>query len=229
MAGPYESLLARAGGRRELARAEPGRPGRDARLHDVVRRQARPIRGGVPQPDGSDYPESPVGSDPRFLYNYAAVPQTIATGNAQDDPGLFVTTISSNIADLRYLPFENAGAISHWHLDMQQLNNEVDLSTVGDVVLHLYYTALDGGAALQQAAQANNLNTLPTSGIKVFSAQNDFLRHRRAGPIPNPWRPGSPSCTHRPQAPIKCSRCRFRRRSSRHGPAARRSLSPPLL
>lgn len=48
MAGPYESLLARAGGRRELARAEPGRPGRDARLHDVVRRQARPIRG----PDG---------------------------------------------------------------------------------------------------------------------------------------------------------------------------------
>ena len=56
------------------------------------------------------YPEKPVGSDPRFVYDYAAVPQKIALGNAQDDPGLFVTSISSNITDQRYLPFENAGA-----------------------------------------------------------------------------------------------------------------------
>ena len=122
----------------------------------------------------SGYPENPVGSDPRFLYNYAAVPQKIAMGNAQDDPGLFVTAIASNIADQRYLPFENAGAISSWHLEMPQATNEVDLATVGDVVLHLYYTALDGGGALQQAVQANSAANLPTSGIKVFSAQNDF-------------------------------------------------------
>ena len=47
------------------------------------------------------YPEGSmgaVGSDPRFAYNYAAVPQKIALGNAQDDPGLFVTAIASNIA-----------------------------------------------------------------------------------------------------------------------------------
>jgi hypothetical protein len=126
------------------------------------------------QPDGSDYAESPVGSDPRFIYNYGAVLQKIAMGNAQDDPGLFVTAIASNIADQRYLPFENAGAISTWHLEMPQISNEVDLSTVGDVILHLYYTALDGGTTLQQAAEANNAANLPTSGIKVFSAQNDF-------------------------------------------------------
>src|SRR5262249_16794027 len=92
----------------------------------------------------SGYAENPVGSDPRFLYNYAANSQKIALGNAQDDPGLFVTAIASNIADQRYLPFENAGAISSWHLEMPQINNEVDLSTVGDVIFHLYYTALDG-------------------------------------------------------------------------------------
>jgi hypothetical protein len=126
------------------------------------------------QPDGSDYAESPIGSDPRFVYNYGAVPQKIAMGNAQDDPGLFITAISSNIADQRYLPFENAGAISSWHLEMPQINNEFDVSTVGDVVLHLYYTALDGGATLQKAAEANNAASLPTSGIKLFSAQNDF-------------------------------------------------------
>jgi hypothetical protein len=131
------------------------------------------------------YEESPPGSDTRFVYNYAAVPQKIALGNAQDDPGLFITAIASNIADQRYLPFENAGAISSWHLEMPQLYNEVDLSTVGDVVIHLYYTALDGGATLQQTVQAYNTANLPTSGLKVFSAQNDF-----AAPAPtvaNPY------------------------------------------
>ena len=79
-------------------------------------------------------------------------------GNAQDDPGLFITAIASNIADQRYLPFENAGAVSSWHLEMPQMQQEVDLSTVGDVVLHLYYTALDGGATFQNAVQAYNAN-----------------------------------------------------------------------
>jgi Tc toxin complex TcA C-terminal TcB-binding domain/Neuraminidase-like domain/Salmonella virulence plasmid 28.1kDa A protein len=138
----------------------------------------------------SGYGESPIGSDPRFLYNYAAVPQKIATGNAQDDPGLFITAISNNITDQRYLPFENAGAISSWHLEMLQLNNEVDLSTVGDVVLHVYYTALDGGAALQTAVQANNAANFPTSPIiKVFSAQNDFVAPPTSGADPKPVAP----------------------------------------
>ena len=36
------------------------------------------------------YDESPAGSDPRFIYKYAAESQKIAMGNAQDDPGLFI-------------------------------------------------------------------------------------------------------------------------------------------
>jgi hypothetical protein len=138
----------------------------------------------------SGYSENPVGSDSRFVYNYAAVPQKIVMGNAQDDPGLFVTAIASNIADQRYLPFENAGAISSWHLDMPAANNEIDLSAVGDVVMHLYYTALDGGGTLQAAAQANNAANLPTAGVKVFSAQNDFgaPAPTAANPYPiSPW------------------------------------------
>ncbi len=139
--------------------------------------------------DGSDYPESPIGSDPRFIYNYGAVPQKIAMGNAQDDPGLFITSIASNIVDQRYLPFENAGAVSSWRLDMAQINNEVDLSTVGDIILHLYYTALDGGEEFQQAVVANNTSNLPTSGIKVFSAQNDFAAATPTPDIPYPLTP----------------------------------------
>jgi hypothetical protein len=120
-----------------------------------------------------------VGSDTRFVYNYAAVPQKIALGNAQDDPGLFITAIASNIVDQRYLPFENAGAISSWHMEMPTATNEIDLSTVGDVIVHLYYTALDGGADLEASVQAYNAENAPTGGVKLFSAQNDF-------PAPSP-------------------------------------------
>lgn len=138
---------------------------------------------------GPGYAENPVGSDPRFIYNYGAVPQRIALGNAQDDPGLFLTSISNNLSDQRYLPFENAGAVSSWHLEMPQLSNEVDLSTVGDVVLHLYYTALDGGAALQSVVEENNAANLPGSGVKVFSAQNDFVAPPASGANPHPVAP----------------------------------------
>jgi hypothetical protein len=139
---------------------------------------------------GAGYAEGPVGADARFIYNYAANSQKIAMGNAQDDPGLFVSAIASNIADQRYLPFENAGAISSWHLDMQQLSNEVDLATVGDVVLHLYYTALDGGSDFRSAVEADLAANLPTSGTKIFSALNDFAAPSPtvANPFPvTPW------------------------------------------
>lgn len=104
---------------------------------------------------GSGYGEAAGNADPRFIYNYAAVPQKIVTGNAQDDPGLFLQHISHNLADPRYLPFENAGAISSWQLNLPQSSNEITVSpqSITRVVLHLYYTALDGGAAFQQAVQ----------------------------------------------------------------------------
>ena len=119
------------------------------------------------------------------------MPQKIALGNAQDDPGLFLTAIGNNLSDQRYLPFENAGAISSWHFEMPAANNEIDLSTVGDVVLHIFYTALDGGDALKAAAQANNAANLPNAGVKVFSALNDFgaPAASAANPFPvTPWR-----------------------------------------
>jgi hypothetical protein len=72
---------------------------------------------------------------------------------------------------------------------MPAANNEIDLSTVGDVVLHLYYTALDGGIPFQEAVVANNTANLPTSGVKVFSAQNDFVAPPASGANPHPVAP----------------------------------------
>lgn len=165
-------------------------PGKFDNIKATLTLMANQVRiSTAAQPDGSDYAENSVGFDPRFIYNYDAVPQKIAMGNAQDDPGLFITSIASNIVDQRYLPFENAGAVSSWNLEMPQINNEVDLSTVGDIVLHLYYTALDGGATLQKAVEANNAANLPTSGIKVFSAQNDFAASSPTVDNPYPLTP----------------------------------------
>jgi hypothetical protein len=118
----------------------------------------------------SGYPETPVGADPRFIYNYGAVPQKIALGNAQDDPGLFLTAINNNLSDTRYLPFENAGAIGTWHLDMPQSSNEIHVAGVTDVVLHFFYTAVDGGDSFKQAVQSSNSAFTPTSAVHVVSA-----------------------------------------------------------
>ena len=82
----------------------------------------------------------------------------MVTGNGQEDPGLFLTHIAHNIADPRYLPFENAGAISTWQIDLPASTNgnnpnlSVDLTQVDDIYLHLFYTALYGGSGFQKAA-----------------------------------------------------------------------------
>jgi hypothetical protein len=118
------------------------------------------------------YVEIAGGNDDRFLYQYAAV-QSIVTSQAQDDPGLFENQIHYQITDPRYLPFEGGGAISDWHLELP-ITNEIDVTTVGDVQIHLLYTALDGGAGLRAAAMATLAANAPTAGSKLFSAQNDF-------------------------------------------------------
>ena len=126
------------------------------------------------------YPETPPGNDPRFAYQYGAV-QTIVTSQAQDDPGLFENQIHYQVTDPRYLPFEGAGAISDWHMELPS-TNEVDVTTVGDVQIHLLYTALDGGPLLQQAAIASL--AAKSQGSKMFSAANDF-----SAPAPNATNP----------------------------------------
>jgi hypothetical protein len=122
---------------------------------------------------GANYRRQGPG-DTRFVDEFGAVPQKIVLGNAQDDPGLFLTAINDNLGDPRYLPFEGAGAISSWHLELPAATNEIDLSTVADVVLHVYYTALDGGDSFKQAVEADNAANAPTSGTLVLSASNQF-------------------------------------------------------
>jgi len=67
---------------------------------------------------------------------------SIATSNAQNDSGMF----DLNFRDERYLPFEGAGAISSWRLELPSKIRSFDYDTLSDVIIHISYTAKDDGA-----------------------------------------------------------------------------------
>ncbi|MFT6948773.1 MAG: hypothetical protein ACJARP_003207 [Vicingaceae bacterium] len=75
--------------------------------------------------------------------------QKIAISKAVNDSGLF----ELNFHDERYLPFEGTGAVSDWELEMCGSNKTV-LDTVSDVIIHIKYTALDGGETFKSKVLA---------------------------------------------------------------------------
>ena len=96
----------------------------------------------------SQYAESTDGSDdPRF--STANVPiSSIAVSSAQDDSGQF----ELNFRDERYIPFEGAGAISSWRLELPTKYRQFAYETISDVILRFKYTSLDGGGELKAKA-----------------------------------------------------------------------------
>jgi hypothetical protein len=97
---------------------------------------------------GTRYPEQNAPNDARFSHSYGAI-QSVATSHGQNDAGLFEV----NFRDERYLPFEGAGAISRWRIDLPHDCNAFDPDTLSDVVMKLSYTARDGGKPLADAAR----------------------------------------------------------------------------
>lgn len=60
--------------------------------------------------------------------------------------------IEANLAHERYLPFENHGVASRWRVTLIRSDGAV-LFSVEDFILHLRYTARDGGPALRRGAR----------------------------------------------------------------------------
>jgi hypothetical protein len=132
------------------------------------------------------YAEAEDSEDSRFVSNFAPI-QSIVTSHAQNDSGLF----ELNFHDERYLPFEGAGAISRWRIELTQEKDlrQFDYDTISDVVLHLKYTARDGGGALKTAA-TDALKALVTESedvplARLFSARSEFASewHRFLKPL----------------------------------------------
>jgi len=119
-----------------------------------------------PAPGSSHGPTGP--NDTRFVTTSGGT-QPIVTSTAQNDAGLFEV----NLRDERYLPFEGAGVISQWKLELVPEAQQFDWATISDVVLHLRYTARDGGEQLRKPA-ADGLKKALQGGVRLFSARSEF-------------------------------------------------------
>ncbi|MBN1561221.1 hypothetical protein JW998_13290 [candidate division KSB1 bacterium] len=116
-----------------------------------------------------------VEGDSRFLDNVSAM-ESIVTSSGQNDAGVF----ELNFRDEHYLPFEGAGAISEWYIEMPKECNHFDFSSISDIIIHLNYTAREGGERLKEEAkkEVDELIAQAPGILCAFSAKHDF---------PNQW------------------------------------------
>ena len=120
--------------------------------------------------------------DPRFIEKNNIPVKAIAASNAQNDSGVF----ELSFRDERYLPFEGAGAISEWSLELFNDNSpdfgkplrQFDYSTISDVILHVKYTAREDAGAFKDSA-VTNLRTHftedgATPSLRLFNLRQEF-------------------------------------------------------
>ena len=126
---------------------------------------------------GGKYERDLATDDLRFRDEIATI-QSVATSGSQNDAGLF----ELNFRDERYLPFEGAGAISSWKIRLNKDFAQFDLSTISDMVIHLRYTAREGGDALKTTVVQEfnkKMNSIALAEnkkglFKVFDIRHEF-------------------------------------------------------
>lgn len=96
------------------------------------------------------YGRQPDGDDPRFQDRLSPI-DSIVTSSGRADTGLF----DPDPADQRLRPFEGAGAIGDWRAELPGALLAFDYRTISDLVLHIRYTARNGGDALRAAVEAD--------------------------------------------------------------------------
>jgi hypothetical protein len=127
--------------------------------------------------------------DVRFIENNIPV-QSIAASSGQNDSGLF----ELNFRDDRYLPFEGAGALSEWSLELfcdLPANNpdpmnpdygrplrQFDYGTITDAIIHIKYTAREDAGPFKNGAIQHLRSHFEQDGatpsLRAFSLRHEF-------------------------------------------------------
>jgi Tc toxin complex TcA C-terminal TcB-binding domain/Neuraminidase-like domain len=131
--------------------------------------------------------------DTRFIENNIPV-KAIAASSGQNDSGVF----ELNFRDDRYVPFEGAGAISEWALELFNdlpANNpnpaspdfgrplrQFDYDTITDAILHVKYTAREDAGQFKNAAVARLREYLAEDGATPGMVSLDLRRD-----FPSEW------------------------------------------
>ncbi len=119
-----------------------------------------------------------VGEDSSRFSDYFGGVQSIVTSSGSNDSGLF----ESSLRDERYLPFEGAGAVGEWRVELPTPVRQFDYDTISDLILHLRYTAREGGVPLRDAA-VGHLQERIAAANSVGSVRLLSLRHE----FPTEW------------------------------------------
>jgi Tc toxin complex TcA C-terminal TcB-binding domain/ABC toxin N-terminal region/Neuraminidase-like domain/Carboxypeptidase regulatory-like domain/Putative peptidoglycan binding domain/Salmonella virulence plasmid 28.1kDa A protein len=120
--------------------------------------------------------------DSRFVENNIPFRAMVAS-SGQDDSGVF----ELNFHDDRYLPFEGAGAISQWALelfsdpaapDFGRPLRQFDYGTITDVIMHIKYTAREDAGVFKNDAIAHLRESLEENGtvpsLRLFDLRHEF-------------------------------------------------------
>jgi hypothetical protein len=142
-------------------------------------RKSTALRQGVAT-DKEKYEEQ-AGNDERFVYNVGTI-QSIATSSGQTDSGLF----ELNFRDERYLPFEGTGAAGTWQIELPAAFRQLDYGTISDVILHLRYTARDGGSAFRSLVEGV-LGDLLKEMVLEASHTGLYQAYNLGQQFPNEW------------------------------------------
>ncbi len=123
-----------------------------------------------------------AADDTRFVENNIPV-KAIATSLGQNDSGVF----ELNFRDERYLPFEGAGAISQWSLelftdssnsDFGKRLRQFDYGTISDAILHIKYTAREDTGPFKNGAVAHLRNYYSqddtTPSLRLLNLRQEF-------------------------------------------------------
>jgi hypothetical protein len=116
------------------------------------------IRINTTEPNGYPRNTDDAGvpsDDDRFVENNIPV-KAIAASTGQNDSGVF----ELGFRDERYLPFEGAGAISDWSLELFNDSNpdfgkplrQFDYGTISDAIVHVKYTAREDAGVFKNDA-----------------------------------------------------------------------------
>ncbi|KAJ9414291.1 hypothetical protein FOXG_20685 [Fusarium oxysporum f. sp. lycopersici 4287] len=104
---------------------------------------------------------------------------SVAISLGIQDSGVF----ELNFKDDHFQPFEGAGAIGSWSLELPTVVRSFDYSAISGVILHVRYTAVDGGPLLRNAANQavktfrSRVEGLSSEGpglFAMFDLKNDF-------------------------------------------------------
>jgi hypothetical protein len=118
--------------------------------------------------------------DVRFRDSLVNV-KAIATSSAQNDSGMF----DLNFRDERYLPFEGAGAISTWKLELTDTKElrQFDYDSISDVIVHMKLTAREDVGPFKQGAVDHLKDVVSVAASQLPPRRLFNLKHE----FPTEW------------------------------------------